>query len=196
MISWSGSSVAKPTDPVTNTMGQDVNEGWLHKIKTRKASNYLIEGGTVGKIQLGATGDYKNLDSLVYDVSLLLDDPHRNAGDLVAIVGRTLLAQEKVKFYDVNAATPTEKSRIEDKQVIGTYGGLSVITVPYFPETGLLITSLKNLSIYIQDNSVRRHVVDNPKRSRYENYFSMNEDFVIEDYGKVAAIEAANLEFV
>ncbi len=45
------------------------------------------------------TGDFANLDAFVYDLSLMIDEEHRDGGDLVAIIGRDLLAKDKGKMY-------------------------------------------------------------------------------------------------
>ena len=58
----------------------------------------------------------------------------------------------------------------------------------------ILVTSLKNLSIYYQDGSRRRAVIDNPKRDRIETFESSNDAFVIEDLGKACLIENIELQ--
>jgi hypothetical protein len=68
--------------------------------------------------------------------------------------------------------------------------------VPFFPATGVVVTSWDNLSLYFQDSSWRRHLIENPKRSRVEDYNGRNEGYVIEQLGKFAMIEAANLELI
>ncbi|MNV97730.1 Phage major capsid protein, P2 family [compost metagenome] len=59
-----------------------------------------------------------------------------------------------------------------------------------------MVTSWDNLSIYFQDSSWRRQIVQNPKRSQVEDYNARNEGYVVEQLGKFAGIEAANVEFV
>ncbi|MNF66564.1 Phage major capsid protein, P2 family [compost metagenome] len=81
-------------------------------------------------------------------------------------------------------------------QVIATYGGLPSFTCPHFPSKGVVVTSWDNLSIYFQDSSWRRQIVQNPKRSQVEDYNARNEGYVVEQLGKFAGIEAANVEFV
>ena len=45
----------------------------------------------MNNVTIGATGTYKNLDSLVIDaVAELIDDVHQDATDLVVICGRSL----------------------------------------------------------------------------------------------------------
>jgi P2 family phage major capsid protein len=197
MIGWNGVSVAATTDRTANPLLQDVNKGWLQIAREQAPEQVLATGAKVaGKIQIGATGDYANLDALVFDVSLMIDEEFRDGGDLIAIVGRDLLAHEKGKLYAAQGDTPTEKERIEMAQVIATYGGLPTFTCPHFPSRGVVVTSWDNLSIYFQDSSWRRHIVENPKRDQVEDFNSRNEGYVIEQLGKFAAIEAANVEFV
>lgn len=196
MIGWNGVSIAATSDPVAHPLLQDVNKGWLQIAREQIPAQVLTEGAAQGKITLGTGGDYANLDALVHDVKQMIDPVFRDAGDLVAIVGSDLIANDKAKLYANQAGTPTEKERIESAQVIATYGGLPAFIVPFFPATGLVITSWNNLSIYFQDTSWRRHLLENPKRSRIEDYNARNEGYVIEQLGKFAAIEAGNVELV
>ena len=197
MIGWNGTSVAATSDPVANPLLQDVNKGWLQIAREQAPEQVLTEGTkAAGKIQLGATGDYANLDALVHDVSLMIEEEHRDGGDLIAIIGRDLLAHDKAKLYAKQGDTPTEKERVEMAQVVATYGGLPAYTCPFFPSKGVVVTSFDNLSIYFQDSSWRRHIKENPNRSQTEDFNARNEGYVIEQLGKFAAIEAAAVEFV
>lgn len=196
MIGWHGVKVAPNTDRVAFPLLQDVNKGWLQIVREQAAQQLLVEGATKGKIRIGIGGDYVNLDSLVFDVSLMIDEEFRDGGDLVALIGRDLLAQDKGKLYAKQGLTPSEKQKVELAQVIDTYGGLPSYTCPHFPAKGVVVTSFDNLSIYFQDNSWRRYLLENPKRSRAEDYNSRNEGYVVEQLGKFAGIEAGNVEFV
>lgn len=196
MIGWHGTHAAPQTDIVAHPMLEDVNKGWLQIAREQIPAQVLKEGKTAGKITLGAGGDYANLDALVHDVKQMIDPVFRDAGDLIAIIGSDLLANDKGKLYAKQGDTPTEKERIEGAQVIATYGGLPSFLIPHFPATGLVVTSWDNLSLYFQDSSWRRHLIENPKRSRVEDYNGRNEGYVIEQLEKFAAIEAANLELL
>ncbi|MBJ2219594.1 phage major capsid protein, P2 family [Pseudomonas sp. MF7453] len=196
MIGWHGVKVAPNTDRVAFPLLQDVNKGWLQIVREQAAQQLLVEGATKGKICIGIGGDYVNLDSLVFDVSLMIDEEFRDGGDLVAIIGRDLLAHDKGKLYAKQGHTPSEKQKVELAQVIDTYGGLPSYTCPHFPAKGVVVTSFDNLSIYFQDSSWRRYLLENPKRSRAEDYNSRNEGYVVEQLGKFAGIEAGNVEFV
>lgn len=193
-IGFYGTKRAATSDPVANPKGEDVAKGWLKKLEEEAPENFLSEGENAGEIRIGEKGDYVNLDAVVNDIKQLIEPEFEDDGDLVAIIGSELLADDKAKFYDLHGNTPSEKSRIEDKQIIGTYGGLPAYKVPYFPGRGIMVTSFKNLSIYIQKDSIRRRMEDNAKRDRYETYQSQNMDYVIEELGKIAALNFANVK--
>ncbi|NMX87144.1 phage major capsid protein, P2 family [Pseudomonas sp. WS 5059] len=189
MIGWHGTHAAPQTDLTAFPMLQDVNKGWLQIAREQIPAQVLKAGKTAGKVTLGVEGDYANLDELVHDVKQMIDPVHRDAGDLIAIIGSDLMAADKGKLYAKQGDTPTEKERIEGAQVIATYGGLPSFIVPFFPVNAVVVTSWDNLSIYFQDSSWRRQLIQNPKRSRTEDYNSRNEGYVIEQLEKFAAAE-------
>jgi P2 family phage major capsid protein len=194
MVGFHGVKAAAQTDIEAYPMLQDVNKGWLQQLREQAPQQVLKEGKDAGKVTLGPDGDYANLDALVHDTKQMVDERLRDGGDLIAIIGTDLLAADKAKLYAKQGDTPTEKERIEDAQVIATYGGLPSFSVPFFPVNGVLVTSWDNLSIYFQDSSWRKQTVDNPKRSRVEDYNSRNEGYVIEQLEKIALTE--NVELV
>ena len=194
MVGFHGTHAAVQTDIEQYPMLQDVNKGWLQQAREQIPAQVLKEGKVAGKVTLGAGGDYANLDALVHDTKQLVDERLRDAGDLIAIIGTDLLAADKAKLYSKQGDTPTEKERIEEAQVIATYGGLPSFSVPFFPVNGVVVTSWDNLSIYFQDSSWRKQTIDNPKRSRVEDYNSRNEGYVIEQLEKFAMTE--NVELV
>ncbi|MGA9700393.1 phage major capsid protein, P2 family [Pseudomonas sp.] len=194
MVGFHGTHAAVQTDIEQYPMLQDVNKGWLQQAREQIPAQVLKEGKEAGKVTLGAGGDYANLDALVHDTKQLVDERLRDAGDLIAIIGTDLLAADKAKLYSKQGDTPTEKERIEEAQVIATYGGLPSFSVPFFPVNGVVVTSWDNLSIYFQDSSWRKQTIDNPKRSRVEDFNSRNEGYVIEQLEKFAMTE--NVELV
>jgi P2 family phage major capsid protein len=194
MVGFHGTHVAPQTNIATYPMLQDVNKGWLQIAREQIPEQVLSEGAVDGKVTLGAGGDYANLDALVHDAKQLVDERLRDGGDLIAIIGTDLLAADKAKLYAKQGDAPTEKERIEDAQVIATYGGLPSHSVPFFPVNTVVVTSFDNLSLYFQDSSWRKQTIDNPKRSRVEDFNSRNEGYVIEQLEKFAMIE--NVELV
>ena len=194
MVGFHGTNAAAQTNIVANPMLQDVNKGWLQIAREQIPQQVMSQGLTAGKVTLGEGGDYANLDALVHDTKQMVDERLRDGGDLIAIIGSDLLAADKAKLYAKQGDVPTEKERIEDAQVIATYGGLPSFSVPFFPVNGVVVTSFDNLSIYFQDSSWRKQTIDNPKRSRVEDYNSRNEGYVIEQLEKFAMTE--NVELV
>lgn len=197
MIGWNGTSAAATTDRVANPLLQDVNIGWIKKVRNEAPSKIMSDGASVGTnlIKIGTTGaDYANLDALVYDmVSNMLDPWHRESPDLRVILGRDLMADKY--FPLVNSTQPASEQLAADLVISQKrIGGLQGVTVPFFPANALMITSLDNLSLYYQNGGRRRTIVDNAKRDRIENYESSNDDYIVEDYGRVAIAE--NITFV
>ncbi len=196
LIGWNGTHVAKQTSKANYPLLQDVNKGWLQIAREQIPEQVLKPADPDEKIKIGAGGTYANLDAAVHDVKQMIDPVFRDEGDLIVIVGSDLLAHEKGKLYAAQGRTPTEKERVEEAQVIDTYGGLPSFVVPFFPAKGILVTSWNNLSIYFQDSSWRRHLLENPKRSRVEDYNGRNEGYVIEQLGKFAYLESDAVETV
>lgn len=194
-VGWYGITAEDVTDPVANPNGEDVNIGWLQHLRAYKSgAHWFSEGETVGEIRVGEGGDFANLDSAVHGALQMVDEIYRDGDDLIVLLGKDLLAEDKAQLYAAQGKTPTEKERIENQAVTRTYAGLAAITAPSFPARGLLVTSLDNLSIYYQDTSVRRKVEDNSKRDRIEDYNSINECYVVEDESKCAGFEFANVK--
>ncbi|GIC79499.1 phage major capsid protein, P2 family [Moritella sp. F3] len=205
-IGFHGERSAPDTDASANPNGEDVCKGWLQAIREHNSDAMLTEGKTASEIRIGegepvgdgsgaGLGDFINLDLAVMNVKALLGDECANDSDLVALIGSDLLAFDKAKFYAAHGNTPSEKSKIEDKQVIGTYGGLPSACPPSFPPTGILVTSFKNLSIYIQKDSIRRTAaIKNDRLDQLENFESMNMAYVVEQLPKAAALEFDNVK--
>ncbi|MCY1283563.1 phage major capsid protein, P2 family [compost metagenome] len=194
MIGWHGVSAAAATDPVANPLRQDVNIGWLQKIRTGAPDRVLDEGATAGKVTVGATGDYKTLDGLVFDAIQMLDPWHRSHPDLVVIVSRDLLHEKLLAAVEKGAASNQEENAAQEVVNRARLGGLPIVDVPYFPDGTVLVTTLSNLSIYWQEGARRRHLKDEPEYDRIADYQSSNDAYVIEDFGLVALVE--NIERV
>lgn len=216
MIGWNGTSVAATTNRTTNPLLQDVNIGWLAKIRTNAPAQVFDDGAlTVNSagannpalkaiyvkpgaelydesLNTAATAeaDYSSLDALVLDAKRLLPEWHRGDTDLVVIVGHDLVDDKYFTIAQTAGATASEvevTDRIlrSEKQI----GGLPAVRVPFFPANAALITTLKNLSIYWQEETRRRRVEDEPKLDRIANYESVNEAYVVEDYELVVLVQ-------
>ncbi|MDM5141542.1 phage major capsid protein, P2 family [Aeromonas bestiarum] len=198
MIGWNGVAAEKNTNRQTHPLLQDVNKGWLHHIRVDAPAKVMDEGAEgSGKIYVyqpkndadPKEGDYHNLDALVFDaVNESIAPWYQDDTDLVVICGRKLLAD---KYFPIinNADNNQEKLAgqvlVSQKQI----GNLPAVRVPFFPDSAILITKLKNLSIYPQEGARRRHIAEEPHRDRVVNYESSNDAYVVEDYDCVALIE-------
>ncbi|WP_295514919.1 phage major capsid protein, P2 family [uncultured Pseudomonas sp.] len=190
MIGWNGTSRAATSNPAVNKLLQDVNIGWLQKMRTENAARSLteIKSGT-GKIEVGAGKDFENLDALVFSmVNELIEPWYQEDTELVVICGRRLLADKYFPLVNKTQA-PTEQLAADIIMSQKRLGNLPAVRVPHFPANAVMVTRLDNLSIYVQDGTRRRTVVDNAKRDRIENYESVNEAYVLEDLGCAAFAE-------
>ena len=191
MIGFNGTSAAATTNRVTSPLLQDVNIGWLQKLRANAAARVMAQGAVAGKVTYGTdpAADYKNLDALVYDAYKSLmdawfqEDPH-----LVAIVGRDLMHDKLFPLVADNDA-PTERLAADIVISQRRLGGLTAMVAPHVPAGKVLVTRLDNLSIYYQDGARRRAVVDKPEKDRVEFFESSNDAYVVEDYGMCALVE-------
>ncbi|MBK1711315.1 phage major capsid protein, P2 family [Rubrivivax gelatinosus] len=190
IIGFHGVAAANETNLSTHPLLQDVNIGWLQKIRDAADPRVLDSGKTAGKVTFGpgAGADYKNLDALVYDAVQLLDPWYREDPGLRAFVSRDLMHDKLFPLVN-DSQEATEKVAADVLIGAKRLGGLQPVQVPYFPEGTVLISTFKNLSIYWQEGGRRRTVVDNAKRDRIENYESSNDAYVVEDYGLVGLVE-------
>ncbi len=189
-IGFNGTHYAIDSDRNANPLLQDVNIGWLQKMRTHAAARVLDAGtGTGGKITVKAGGDYENLDAVVMDcVNNLIAPWYQDDTELVVIMGRDLLHDKY--FPLVNQAQPSTENIAADLIISQKrVGGLSAVRAPFFPAGTMMITRLDNLSIYFQEGKRRRHLEENPKRDRIENYESSNDDYIVEDYEMACLIE-------
>src|SRR5690554_877103 len=203
MIGFNGVSAAAATDRTANPLLQDVNIGWLQKIRTKAADRVIEEGDEgSGKVTVGGTkvikvagvdteisGDYQTLDGLVFDAIQLLDPWHRSRPDLVVLVSRDLMHEKLLKAVEKGANSNQEENAAQEIVSRARLGGLPVVDAPFFPEGTVLVTFLKNLSIYWQEGARRRHLKDEPEYDRVADYQSSNDAYAIEDFGAVALVE-------
>ena len=177
---WTGTSAAAATNISTNPLLQDVNVGWLEKIRTFNSASQYFVGTGPSPISIGATGTYKNLDQAVRAAREKLHLAHRYRDDLVALVSNNLIASQEDTYYKNNGNTPSEKI-VLDGMVRKAYGGLPSIVPPFFPDGTILVTPLANLAIYYQLGSVRRLQRDWPSKSEIQDFNSMNLAYVVQD---------------
>ncbi|WP_294275742.1 phage major capsid protein, P2 family [uncultured Sphingomonas sp.] len=208
MIGWNGVARADTTDIVAFPLLQDVNFGWLYKIRYYAPARHMAGGAltpatrdgngrvtAAGKIYVaagtpGTEVDYVNIDALVTDAIELMDEWHRDDTDLVVIVGRDLVSD---RFLNVINAAGDKATEMEARNRILTLpkqvGGKTAVLVPFFPANAILVTKLDNLSIYVQNGSRRRTIREEPEFDQVADYQSVNESYVVEDYGCAVLIE-------
>lgn len=188
MIGFNGTSRAKTSNRTTNPLLQDVAVGWLKKIIDNAPQQVLADGAETGEIRVGKGGDYQNLDALGFDIAgEKIADHHQEDTDLVFIVGRELLHDKYLGLVSDNESA-SERIALDVLLANRTVAGKRAYVVPFFPKRGILLTSFENLSIYMQEGGNRRTLIDNVKRDQYEDYMSMNLDYMIEDYTALAYV--------
>lgn len=194
MIGFNGTSAAATTNLAANPLLQDVNIGWLQHIRTEAPARVIDHGLTAGHLKVGATGDYKNLDALVYDaVNSLIDPWYRGNPDLRVLIGSDLQTDHVLPQIS-NETAPTEREALARLLNQSKIGGIPSLQVPYMKAGSILITIPKNLAIYYQEGARRRAIIDNPKKDQIENFESSNDAYVVEDFGAACLLE--NIEFV
>ncbi|EPE45180.1 phage major capsid protein, P2 family [Salmonella enterica] len=195
MIGFNGVKRAKTSNRAENPLLQDVNKGWLQKIREDAPDHVMgsktAEDGTTTAepVKVGPGGKYVNLDAVVMDtVNELIDVEYQDDDELVVVCGRELLSD---KYFPLVNKEQDNSEKIAADLIISQklMGGLQAVRAPFFPANALLITRLDNLSIYWQEDTRRRSVIDNPKRDRIENFESVNEAYVVEDYRCAALVE-------
>lgn len=199
MVGWHGIEAADDTDIGEHPNLEDLNEGWLHKIRTHAPAHVLNNGDLavapakaiyVAAGEVGVEVDYRNLDALVLDAKKMIPEWRRGDTDLVVIVGHDLVDE---KYFNIVQATGDTATEVEASDRIlrseKQLGGLPAVRVPFFPANAILITTLKNLSIYYQEGSRRRFLRDEPEVESVANYESVNEAYVVEDYDITALVE-------
>lgn len=197
MIGFNGRSIAAATDRTANPLLQDVNKGWWQKYREYQAGARVLSTGKVAnkvRVGTGANIDYANLHALVQDACYgLMPSWAQEDDQLVVILGSKL--EHDVFFPLINSnLVPTETIAADVLISSKRVGGKPVAKVPFVPANGLLITRFDNLSIYEQESSRRRTVVDNAKRDRVETYESSNDDYIVEDFDYGCLVE--NIEIV
>jgi P2 family phage major capsid protein len=200
MIGWNGTHVAKQTDRVAFPLLQDVNKGWIQNTRDDAPARILSDGantaGATKAIYVAAEGtaDYVNLDAVVFDMLLLLDEQHRRRTDLVVFVSDELVHSKKFALINAAGDTATEQLARDVLLLQDKIGGKLAAVVPSFPAGTIVITTYKNLSIYNQAETRRRALIDNPRIDAVENFESVNEAYVVEDYGLIAIYENIRME--
>jgi P2 family phage major capsid protein len=143
-----------------------------------------------------AQGDYKNIDALAYELIAGMPSWARDSTDLVVIVSQDLVDEKYFPMINRALSNTMDGGRsISDEIVTQTImsakqiGGRPAICSPKFPAGTMVITTLArpgttdmgNLSIYQQEEAMRRYILDKPElMASLVDYNSSNEGYVIE----------------
>jgi len=197
-IGWNGVFRAATSDRNANPLLQDVKKGWLQKIRENAPEQHYegvdvtVGGVTTKKTIIGAGHEFKTLDGLVErGIEEYIAEQHRESG-LIAICGRGILSDKYLPLLNA-IQDPTEQLAARTIYANKQLGTLQALHVPKFPAKTILITTPDNLSIYLQNGTFNRSVVDQPEWDRAVDFQSVNEDFVVEDYTKCLLIENIEL---
>jgi P2 family phage major capsid protein len=110
MVGFHGTIAAADTDADANPLGEDVNIGWLQKLRLERADHVMgreteTTGGVttatgaakpiyIGKNADTSDGDYKNIDALAYDMIAGMPSWARASTDHVVIVSQDLVDEK------------------------------------------------------------------------------------------------------
>lgn len=182
LIGFNGTHHAAVSDPETWPNREDCGMGWLEKFRT-EAVDRVISGLSVSSRESMEVGTHGTIDALVLDGwGAAIEERWHN--ELVAVCNSDLLHQ---KYFPIINNLDTSRANAEilvNREMIKnpTLGNLPAVTAPFFPKNAVLVTSLKNLSLYWLKNSVRKLVKDEPQYNRLAFYESWKEDYVVENY--------------
>lgn len=193
MIGFNGTSAAATTDRTANPLLQDVNIGWLQKLRTGNAARWVTRGdAAVGEIRVGTeTGfDFRNLDDLAYELQSVLHERFVSDPRMRVFLSRDLVMDKYATFVHTSAAdAPTERSAWETLILNKRIGGYPALVPPFFPDRTMLLTMPQNLSIYQQNGTRRRSIQDTPARDQINDFQSVNNAYVVERFEAAAGCE-------
>lgn len=164
-VGWHGLTAAASTNRATNPNGEDVNIGWLQKLRLEKADHVMgrvmvtangktTATGAAAPIYIGpgadhADGDYKNIDALAYDLVSGMPSWARSSTDHVVLVSQDLVDEKYFPMINRPLADTIDGGRSISDVVTGDIimstkqiGGRPAAIVPKFPEGTMAITPL------------------------------------------------------
>lgn len=165
MVGWNGIEAAADTDDEENPLGEDLNVGWLQKLRLEKASHVMGRAtvttggvttatGAAAPIYIGpnsetSEGDYKNIDALAYDLIAGMPSYARSSTDHVVIVSQDLVDEKYFPMVNRKLADTMDGGKSTSDETVSDIvmstkqiGGRPAAIVPFFPEGTMLITPL------------------------------------------------------
>lgn len=180
MVAWQGVKRSPTSDPTQNPLAQDTHKGFLQKIREGKPT------AVINNVEVGEGKQYATLNALIKAGLAKIAPAYAMGGEMVAICGREIVGNSQTTLtLDDFSEELGEFLTLSQRKI----GGLPVLTIPYFPSNAILITSLKNLSLYVHLNNIRRFMIEQPENDRLANYFSMPVDYIVEDFNACCLIE-------
>ena len=181
---WHGVTVEPNTDPSKNPTLDNLAHGWLHNISSQFPSRILGAGNDI--IQVGGTAPtpvtdnkvhhFANLDQAVLACISMIPAAFREG--LVCIVGAALLEDEMARVYGGEGYI-FEKHKNPD--VFNNFGNIPRVDCPGFPQSGLVVTSAENLSLYIKSGTSYRQITNNVQYESITDYQTCELAYVVEN---------------
>ncbi|EKA8883103.1 P2 family phage major capsid protein [Salmonella enterica] len=175
------------SDPYEFPDCRDCKKGWLEKYRS-EAPERVIDGLSVSSDK--APGTHGTIDGLVFDVwDAAIDERWQH--DLVAVCNYSILHKKYFPLINNLDTSQMNQEILVNQELIKKpmLGNIPAVTAPFFPENTVLVTSLKNLSLYWQNGSIRRFIKNEPDYNRIAFYESANEDYIVENYDAGCLIE-------
>lgn len=164
-VGWNGVEAAADTDPEAHPLGEDLNIGWLQKLRLEKPAHVMGRetvniGGVItatgaakpiyiGKNSDTADGDYKNIDALAYDLIGGMPSWARNSTDHVVVVSQDLVDEKYFPMVNRPLAETIDGGKSTSDQTVSDIvmstkqiGGRPAAIAPFFPEGTMLVTPL------------------------------------------------------
>ncbi len=165
MVGWNGVAAVDDTDPEENPLGEDVNIGWLQKLRLEKPDHVLGRAmvttggvttatGAAAPIYIGpdadhAAGDYKNIDALAYDLIAGMPSWARSSTDHVVLVSQDMIDEKYFPMVNRPLADTIDGGKSTSDQTVSDIvmsskqiGGRPAAIVPFFPEGTMVVTPL------------------------------------------------------
>lgn len=175
---------------------EDTGRGWLQRIR-EVAPEQVYSGELVGGVRktiVGASGpQFKTLDGLVETAIEEMIHEQFREDELIVFCGRGILSDKYLPQLNT-IQNPTEQISARMIYANKQLGTRPAVHVPFFPPKTILITTFKNLSIYIQNGTFTRQLKEEPEWDRTTDFQSICQDYVVEEYGCVALIENIEVE--